>query len=440
MLSCLALMLVLLGLLAYRLTATLLAPALAILLVVSNLELTTLVTRFYTFHYVLGAVFALGAALLFFDRDASKLSKLSSALLLLLALLAKEVYALLLILFIVLALRRKDWLSAVASTAAGLLYLSWRFTMLGMPGAAEAGSSYFTYPWQVESSAWINFLQWYFSARLLIWLAVISALVINPRPMLFYLTIALLLLAPVTAASHGMLQPELHADRLYFAFDSMLALGAGIALATAGPLRSLTRKTATSLLAIMGVTVVASQILYANSVRASNVATTDYKITRYITDNYQELDNKVVYVPLQFTQGDLQSSLNRLQLSSVELTHNCIRALQVKEDALLVFDASGELADLSELELECQQTPLDINVINPPQYRNKSISWHIEVPEGYLGGVYFLDRNLPVPMTEFSRVLARPTESERVQLFATRGNEWWFSQEMALQFSDSVVN
>ncbi len=436
MLLTLTLVVVLSGRVSSRLSGNPLAPWLVMLLVVSNLELTTLLTRFYNFHYLLGAVFALGAALCLTDRDATRQAKIAGAGLLLLSLLAKEVYGLLLVLFVLMAALRRDWFLVRLVIAVAAIYLPWRLFMLGLPTGSDTGSSYFTYFWQVDLSSWWRFFQWYFTARAVIWIAVVAALLLNARQMFQYMGIAVLLLLPVLAASHGFLQPQMHADRLFFAFDSMLALGAGVALANAV---RWSLKTQTLALVSLCVAVLLSQVMFSNAVRETSTATVDYKITQYLIRNHAELDDKVVFVPLSFTQGDLQNSFAALQLSGMELTHNCFVALATAQPRLLVFDAAGDLASVEQLAAQCNRVDPEVSVVIAPEFRDKAIQWHIDIPEGFMGGVYFVDRKFPVPVPRFSRVLARPTANERVQLFVNRGNEWWFSEAMPLQFPDSIT-
>ena len=409
---------------------------LTMLLVFSSLSVTTLLVRFYTMHYIVGGIFALGALTLVLPQRTELRTAIGAGVLLWLALLSKEVYLVLPPMLMVFALWRRDWPLLISAAAALGIYALLRIYMLGMSVDVGGESSYFAGFWSVGADAMALFVAWYVKTRLVILLAVLAALVVNPRRTLMLLPIAIAFVLPSLTVAHGINEFSLHGDRLFLAFDSALAMVAAIALTESARLSHWfhSRNAHYAMTALL-VVVIALHLNANRNHRDVLTATVDYRITRYLLDNEAQLPGKTLFVPMNFIQGDLMRVNSILGRPSYQITQNCLVALSVPEENLVLFDGQAQLITRETLAANC--VPLDANVVEvvAPNYNHGILSWQLQAESNYNIGVLFVDRAFAVPVPAFSRQLVRPRPGEQYQLFANTGAGWWFSDVRTLQIT-----
>lgn len=406
---------------------------LAMLLIFSSLSMTTLLVRFYTMHYIVGGVFALSALVLILPQRTTLRTAVSAGLLLWLALLSKEVYLVLPPMLMALALWRRDWPLLVSSALALGIYGFMRIYILGLSVDVGGESSYFAGFWNAGGEAIQRFLGWYVQTRWAILLAVLAALVLNPKRTLMLLPIAIAFVVPSLTVSHGITEFNLHGDRLYFAFDSALAMVAAIALTESRAADWLQSRNGYYAVAGLLVLVIALHLNTNRHHRDNLTESVDYRITRFILDNEDNLAGKTLFVPMNFIQGDLMRINNIIGRAPFHITQNCLQALQAAD--LVAFDGAANQIPREALAANCVAIEADVDAIVPPNYNHGVLSWQLQSSGDYNIGVLFVDRAFAVPIPAFSRQLVRPRPGEQYQLFANSGNGWWFSDVRTLQIT-----
>jgi len=409
---------------------------LAMLLIFSSLSVTTLLVRFYTLHYIVGGVFALSALTLALPGVVAKRTAVIIGVLLWLALLSKEVYLVLPPLLVVLAVYRRDWPLAISAASALLIYGLMRVYMLGLSVDVGGESSYFAGFWNARENAIGLFLEWYGKTRLFILLAVLAALIVNPRRTLMLLPVAIAFVLPSLTVAHGVNEFHLHGDRLFLVFDSALAMVAAIALTESARLPAMLRERPGHY-AMAGLFVLVMLLhLNANSTHRDALSSSvDYRITRYILDHQSEIAGKTLFVPMNFIQGDLMRVNTILGRAPYQITQNCLAAQQVPDADLVLFDGSAQRISRETLAANCVPVDTAIQVEVAPNYHQGVLSWQLTFEPGFNGGVLFVDRAFAVPLAAFSRQLVRPRPGEQYQLFASNGTGWWFSDIRTLQIT-----
>lgn len=407
------------GLLTEQFSKSRLTAWLVMLLIFSNLSMLTLLSRFYTIHYIAGGIFAL-LALIFVVRGKFVLPSV----LMFFALISKEVYVVLPVLVALYAAYHRHYSLGIGAVAALVGYLALRTFILGPSFDVGASNSYFAGFWSVAPADWFNFAIWYAKSRYLILVGVFAALIMSPKRMIFFLPLALIFALPSLSVAHGILQPEMHADRLFLALDVALTITAMLALQQSGYLQRYVKPVylipLTALILVVHVT-------SGSAHKERIVSGADYKITRYILDNADSLKSKTIYVPLDFVQGDLMRVNASLGGPAFMLTQNCLAALELTREALLVFDSQGNLSTREALQTACVATDAQVSVDIPPRFANGILEWRLRSNAGFTVGVLFVDRALAVPVSEFARQLVMPAPGERYQVFAVRNTQWWFS-------------
>lgn len=424
MLLCISTVSALAGLLTERLTQNRLAAWAAMLLILSSLSLTTLITRFYTMHYVFGGIFALAALVFMFRPAQGRAAPWLPTLFMFLALLSKEVYLVLPVMVAVYALYHRNLQLAAGAIGALLVYLMLRTYMLGMSVDIGAESSYFAGVLGISGAAWLSFIAWYLKTRVFILATLVLALVLNPRRTLMLLPIALAFAAPGLAVSHGIIEHTMHGDRIFFAFDCALAIVAILALAQS---QYFTRFARVPVLAAVLVVVLVAQTMVHSSYRSQIEQQTDFRITDFILQNREALNGVTLFVPMNFIQGDLMRVNNALGHPPFYITQNCMTALGAPEDQFFAFDGNGNQISREQVQASCLPADTEVQVDIAPRYDNGVLQWQLQVAEGYSGGILFVDRAFAVPIPQFSQQLVKPSPGERYQVFATNGTNWWFS-------------
>ncbi|WP_237132692.1 hypothetical protein [Pseudohongiella sp. O18] len=444
MVACMSLVIALAATLASRLTHNVEAQSdghntqagwLTILLMTSLQSLPTLLSRFYTMHYLIGGIFALLALLVLIRKPASEksdyLSWLAVCGLLFLALLSKEVYLMLLPVILLLAWQRKQWVLAGGALMVTLIYWLWRGHMLGMQLDVGGEGSYFAGFWNIGAGAWLEFIGFYLSSRWLILLALLIAFISDARLSLKLVALALLFGLPGLAVTHGIAEYQLHSDRIFFAMDVALGIVAAVVICRDHRARAMFK---TEYAAAAFVFVFFIQVLAVRDYRQEVVTQTDYKITRYLLDRFAAVADQTALVPMNYIQGDLMRVSERLGLNWVSLTQNCLDAQQIPGDQLLIFNDAGDLMPRGELQAQCQSaTGLTVDVETAPQYDSGLLSWQLSAAPDVQTGVLFVDRAFAVPLPAFNSQLVKPAPDERYQLFARQGNQWWFSEPRLIE-------
>jgi hypothetical protein len=427
MLSLLAAISAVAATLVHKVTGSRFSAVICIVLIFSNLTVHTLASRFYTMHYLFGALFALIAIVLFLGHRQSIATIILACVLIFLSLLSKEVFIGLPILLALYAAHLRRY--GAASAFALVLVVYWTIRTLMLEGGFSVGAdnSYFLGFWNVSLSDWLRFSGWYLQTRYLIAMSCLVAIVANPVAFAKYFPIALVFFAPGMAVSHGIEDHEMHGDRIFFAFDLSLAIIASVCIS---------RFKFVSMLPSREVLVVAALFAIAFGVhrneiqnfRATTESSVDYKITRYLLDNNERLTGSLILVPFNFTQGDLMRVNALLGRHSYRLTQNCQELLQYDEDDQLAFDFRGDMISALEQERSCRPGNFEVSVDIAPRYRNGFLEWRLVSEAGTTPGVLFVDRAFAVPLPEFSQQLVKPSVGEQYQLFVTDGESWMFSE------------
>jgi hypothetical protein len=446
-----------------------------IALIFSNGAILTLATRFYTTHYLMGAVFALVSFLVLYSPTAVTKPihgfclAILAGLCVWFSLLAKEVYFISTVLIIFFAARRHNFPVLIASVVALLTYLLMRLQAIGYSSEGRTGNSYVSELFRLNISQWLHFLHWYLSNKFFLVLLAATALLISARGFLANLLWALLFAAPSLAAPHSIIVPEQHADRVFFAFDCALVLAAIFSLRLASPVsrpvstafrkrfRLLHFSFKDDLLRPQGATIALSGALVilflwqwsqANALAASVTDTANYRVSNAILEAVSQKDADIqpstgvvadkravpddvltVYVPFGFQLGELMNVYRLLGQARLHITQNCHQVLSQQSDGqFIIFDNNGHTVPLSALQQHCKLVELAPEVLQPVQFKSGRLQWHFQLPGDYAVGVLFVDRALAVPLNQFSERLVRPKPGERYQLYAHRENFWWFSE------------
>lgn len=409
----------LVGLLTEGLAKSKVAAWLAMLLVFSNLSMLTLLSRFYTIHYVVGGIFALLALVLVVRGKI-----LFPSILIFFALISKEVYVALPLIIGVYAVYHRNFRLGIGAVLAMISYLALRTYILGLSINVGASDSYFSGFWGIPSESWLHFIAWYAKSRYLILGAAFTALLLSPSRMLLLFLVAIVFALPSLAVSHGILQPEMHADRLFFAFDVAWVIAIVVAIQQSG---YLARFVKTVYLIPLLVLILVVQATNQSAFREDIVSSVDYKITRYLIDNLSSLQSMTIYVPLGYTQGDLMRVSAAIDGPSFTLTQNCLLALKSPDNSLLVFDSQGNLSSKEPLQAGCVEANPEVSIDIAPRFSDGILEWRLQASDEFVAGIMFVDRALAVPASVFARQLVMPSPGERYQVFAVKNEQWWFS-------------
>jgi hypothetical protein len=354
---------------------------LAMVLVFSNLAIATLVSRFYTMHYVVGGVFAL-LALIVSIRKSPDTPHLSVCALLVCALLAKEVYVGVPLIVLLVAWRTSNLKLAIAAIAAVVIYFCMRLLVLGLPSGDGSGSGYLASVLSIGGESWAAFFEWYLETKWLVLLAALAAFFYAPLKFIKILPLPLVFLFPTFLSAHGYLNPQLHGDRIFFAFDSAMAIAAAIILA---PLLSEKGYVAKFGLPACLIGSLVLHVQYIGHYRVQEQDTADYKVTQYLMDSKNIIDNKTFFVPLYFDQGELMIVEKALNNRTFLATQNCILALQVPVENLVVFDQSGNTSSREELEANCSPADRALDVLIAPRVIKGVVEWDLDIKPGFTG-------------------------------------------------------
>ncbi|SDH74602.1 hypothetical protein [Nitrosomonas sp. Nm132] len=397
----------------------------------------TLLSRFYTAHYLLGGIFGTASllALSYYSRTQRSAAYLIAVALMLLALLSKEILVAILPISLIVFISDRRLAGKILATAifAGLAYLAYRGYMLGELMGGRAAGNGLSQGLATILETLPGFLKWYASNRGLLLLALVCTLFLSPQTSLAGLTIAAMLAAPALAAPHGFSHPELHGDRLFIASDFALAATVTLSLARWRFLEHLHGHPLAS--TAVGTIIIAS---LATSLYQTHLYDTraqdslEYRITRTILEH--EPFPTAIYLPENYPMGSMIVALKKHDPRLREVTADCFEALQWKDANNLLFDSDGQPLTREELAHRC------ISFDPPPTLNGEVIfdkgvlRWNIIGSDQLAAGVYFPGHAFFIGARQFEERLIRPAAGEKYKLYAHDGVRWWFSEEKEVIF------
>jgi hypothetical protein len=424
----------------HRQTGQASAGAMVLLLVIAMGSFWPMLSRFYTVHYVLGAVFCLGLLLLLqrpAERDAPWLWA-GAGVLALGALLSKEVYALCVPALAAWCIWRGHSGRASALVLACVVYAGLRWHVMGMPFQGYADVGAVTYLGQLDIATILRFFRWYAQQHALLLAIAVWALWRNPGRMLAYATIAGVWALPALGAPHAIRDPAQHADRVFFAFNLALLCAVVLVLHQKPWAERQKKWCLAALLAVSAAWAQASWSAHAQQLAQSGTLS----VTRQILAARPQ-GALTVLTDLNYQQGGLMRVMALQQGPQIIITQNCGLALALWQQgqALWVLDAQGRRSDPKDLPARCRlwpaQAPSPVVVKQAPRFVNGVLQWHLEAADGWQLGVEFPDRAMSFGMGQFHMRLVRPRDDEPYRLFAHRDGLWWFSDVRSMSLTNS---
>lgn len=402
-----------------RLEAGVLFIALALLV----LSMGPMLTRFYTLHYVFGGVCAALIALGLSQGTRPSWGRLAvGSALLALALLSKEIYLMLVPLLLAYGIRRRHWPLIAAVLLVTLAYMALRIDILGVSDEGRNGENFLTDLFEVTWPQWRHFLVWYGKTHALLFLASLWALWCAPKQFVIRLFWASWLVAPVLAAPHGFRWPELHADRLFFAFDLAWAGVIAWTLSAHWPSGRQGRFAVVALLVLA----VGLQWYALTQRREDIVPSMAYQVTQSLLGLAQRAPVWVV-VPPAYYWGAVTAPMQ-----GVTATPDCQQGLAWADehpDAWVALDTAGQSISKAQLAEQCQPfaVPPEVEVLQPVSFKQGVLSWRLKGPDGMQVGVVLPGHHMLIPAPEMYQRIVRPYPNEFYRVFARQGDHWWFS-------------
>ena len=142
-LLCLGIISSLCGQLCFKITNDYWASIFVIILMFSSEATLTLASRFYTTHYLVGAIFSLSAFLLYYREEATKsITLILIAVTLFFSLQAKEVYFISAFLLFLLSMKKREFHVTCVILLTLTLHLALRWYVIGVSHEGRSGGSY----------------------------------------------------------------------------------------------------------------------------------------------------------------------------------------------------------------------------------------------------------------------------------------------------------
>lgn len=417
-----------------RITKQVSAGLICLVLTFSNVSLLPMLSRFYTAHYLLGAILSL--LILFLIRRAVKNKQLQQSSFLLwlgtftfLALLTKEIYIMLVPLLWVVFYKLQAVKAFIAVTLSLILYFLLRAHILGVSNEGRSGDSFLSAILALNLDTWADFIYWYLTTKWLIIISVCIAFIRAPRVMFEYTLLASLFAAPALAAPHAFQNPQLHGDRLFFMFDIAIIISSVLAIYS----RPIAQKPLSIILLCTLLGLIPLQRYFLHSFSLTQTNTANYTINQALLNQTRRTDT-IVFTPLNYYQGEFMNIYRLLNNPWLTIIQNCQRALQLTTPthkktkvSLLAFDETGTVISRNDVMERCQESHGVATVKTPPTFNNGLLSWSFSVPDGHTGGILLIDRGIAVGAGEFQQRLVRPKPDERYQIYTRKNNMWWFS-------------
>lgn len=428
------------------------AGALVVLMVLGATSFWPMLARFYTLHYLLGAVFSLslllfmqkpmGSRAVFAAHGQTSLTMAGNdkpmrliviGLLGLAAVLSKEVYLLLLPALVLSCLWQRQWARAVALALALGAYLAMRWHVLGFSPEGRAGQGFIGDALAIDMPTWLNFFKWYAQTHVVLLLLLAVAFLRSPVPMLKHGAVAGLLVLPVLAAPHAIRFPALHADRLFFAFDLALICAVALVLHL--------KPWPSSLRRWLGLALLTCSVWLAHAALVGVSQKTASDVQQHITRQILAAPTQeavMVLTDMHYQQGGLMRVMRGPTVKDFSITQNCQEALAhlARGHLLWVFDGQGKREDPKGLSERCQAWPEPeppVIAVVSPSFDKGLLKWHLQAQEGVQTGVIFPDRGMSFALPQMHQRLVRPRQDEPYRLFAHREGHWWFSELRTMQ-------
>jgi len=423
------LLICLLSILAWRISAQVTAAVIAVLLLIVNPSLFNLLTENYTRHYVEGAIsisLSILAALAWLDTQKWNwwfVSVVCYAV----SLLCKEIYLIIPILYFWLPQFRQSYSLFLAWAAVGIAYLWLRSLMLGTVGGGMHGTDPFLLLSIVQSGV-PQVLEWLMQNHLPLIIAAGLAVIVTAQRLkiLIFLAFSLIyLLIPAVFAPHVWRETAYHADRIFIVL--YLFLGLFVAIRFANPIRFYRLGKYVGLISLL-VWGYRTGLDNQTSVKMQTQSA-NHLIANELLKNPPTYD-AVVAAP-DFKLGELHWVIRHFQGYSIDLllTEEDILNQYLAGKKIGRFDTTcGCIKLITEAPKRCQRSLPDERFKSAFAYRqDASISWSLTYSKiAGEAGIIFLDRHLVIPVPSLSVRLARPRQGEtyRFYFIGSQGECW----------------
>lgn len=416
------------------------AGILCVLLIFSSTMLFPMLSRFYTMHYLLGALCSLLVLQIIIRAvQENNLSHPTTFLfifgLTFAALLAKEVYIMLVPLLWIVLWQRKSYQNIAAVTLSLVGYLALRTHMLGFSTDGRMGNSLISDLLAIKGDVWLSFAVWFAKENWLLLVMISIGFISASQKMLLYIFAAGLFALPSLAAPHAFQTPQLHGDRLFFMFNIMLSIAATLAIFSRSDTNNSRYQVVIIGLILVMVPLQRSEL---SRFKDKQIARPSYSINQALLNETVQ-ESTIVVTPGNYYQGELMNVYRLLGNPWLYIIQNCQQALSLTDNGivdaptLIAFDEQANRLTRDQLQQRCQFVDQPAIVASEPTFSNGLLEWSISVPDGYQGGVMLVDRGISIPVTQFKQRLVRPKPGERYQLFTRKGNQWWFSETKLIQ-------
>jgi hypothetical protein len=418
-----------LAMIAYERTDDWVAGWLVIVMALGLASYWTLLCRFYTLHYWLGAV-CVTCVIRRVHKPGSidAVNAFFIAFTLLLAYLSKEVCLMITPLLLYWAWARKQPVLAVAALLPAIIYLLLRQHVLELSlrslSLGRQARPMHLELLQVTAQQWKEFFSWYASGHAALWIMAVLSAWHAPRTFFKGLPWVLLFLLPLVGASHGFFAPQWNADRLFLVFHlALLALVAICLLSEPMSARwrsqAMAAAFATSLLSMVFQLTGSSALAFAQQLP-------ELPITRKLLAISAQAPQSTILLPPDYGLGGLMHAGN-----GWKTTVNCQHALSLMAHGVqvLAVDENARLINRQQVQARCQgfQPEPTLKVLQAPRFEGNVVSWHIQAAPQMQAGLELPERSTLVPIQQYKSLVIRPYPQEAYRYYVRQGQQWWFS-------------
>jgi hypothetical protein len=405
-----------------------------------------MLTRFYTLHYVFGALCTALAVWLLIAVRVRGFGVSVALLALAFALASKEVYVMVWPLLLGWALWQRRWRLSLTLVLLMAGYLIWRSHMIGFSLQGRSNVGYLADLLTVTPAQWVRFAQWFLNERIGLIILTGAALLARPRLFLGYLACVVPFALPVLAAPHGFRDPALHGDRLFFAFDLGWLTAVSIVLGRVWLEQARYQRAWLAGFVMLGVISTLIQLHRLEDFKQRIIATDEYWLSKELDHKLEGARAKGDWGPISHARtvvlvpsGYLISAL-WIDHPQLRFTAFCDEALQLTSDpkVRLLVPAPSDRAwrDTSHLAQDCKpfSAPPSIEILKPPMYQRGVLSWQLGVAEPTIEvGVAFPLRNLIIWAPGFEQRFVAPFANEPYHIVARKGPYWWRSSQQSMK-------
>jgi hypothetical protein len=413
-----------------------------LLLSLSITTVGTLLSRFYSEHYIFGGIGSTLALLSLNHYQTTRRSHYFIATILLMAVsaLSKEIFLCTFAISIFLYWNDKSIIKKLILIAPFLLsgYLIYRHYMLGTNIGGRGSHEDIWLQFTEVIHALPKFAYFYATSHASLLLLLLISLIVSPIHAIKGCLIALLLATPSLAAPHAFLEPELHSDRLFIACDLTLSATIAYCLFNKNQSHQSTTSKRNHLVFWVIVLVGLAWSIYQTAVHDRRTATSpDYKITNAILEA-QAMPN-AVYLPPNFANSSLIAAFSQSGNRQFEVTSNCLLALAWPQTNNMLFNSYGDKISRDILAKSCQADAAQRKPGGTVRFNNGILSWHIQGADTVAAGVYFPAHALLIEAHHFEERLVRPSPGEKYSIFTRDGTKWWFSEVQDVEFGPQEI-